>query len=327
MIPMSFALMDRQQLVVLAEKAASEQHLPVGVFPGLIQVESDWNPNAVNVNRNADGSFLSFDRGLVQINSAAHPDVTDAEAFDPAFALTWGARYLAGLYQEQHGDITAALEAYNSGRPTGDAAYADMVLAAAKEYGYTPAPAPTPEPSQPAEPSSPIVSPPAADVPEPKAVPFDFATPGQVIGVYALSPSAIADSLSFLLPTGFKVSPDAKATTLATFHDVECELDTGTTNGLGFIASQADATAIGLKASGEQAILGATGGALMGDGTCAVAFVDEKGRAVIFQDVPFLIDPELHPSLIGTQPFLSRGLGLQLRPLKRSLTLFTDSKE
>ncbi len=325
MIPMSFAMMDRQQLVVLAEKVASDQHLPVGVFPGLIQVESDWNPNAICVNRDSSGNFLSFDRGLVQINSAAHPDVTDAEAFDPAFALAWGARYLAGLYQEQHGNITAALEMYNSGRPTGDQSYADAVLAAAKEYGYTPAPAP--EPAQPAATASPVVSPPAADVPEPKTVPFDFATPGQVIGVYALSPSAIADSLSFLLPTGFKVSPDPKATTLASFVAVECELDTGTTNGLGFIASQADATAIGLKAQGEQAILGATGGAIMGDGTCAMALVDEKGRAVIFQDVPFLIDPQIHPSLIGTQPFLSRSLGLQLRPLKRSLTLFTDSKE
>ena len=135
MIPMSFALMDKQQLVVLAEQKAQEEHLPAGIFPGLIQVESDWNPNAISVNRDSSGNFLSFDRGLVQINSVAHPNVSDAEAFDPAFALTWGARYLAGLYQEQHGNITAVLEEYNSGRPTGDASYADAVLAAAKEYG------------------------------------------------------------------------------------------------------------------------------------------------------------------------------------------------
>jgi hypothetical protein len=43
--------------------------------------ESSLNPNATNGNTNG-----SIDRGLFQINSAAHPEVTPAQAFDPTFS-------------------------------------------------------------------------------------------------------------------------------------------------------------------------------------------------------------------------------------------------
>jgi len=45
----------------------------------IAMAESGFNPNATNVNTNG-----STDRGLWQINNFAHPDVSDACAFDPS---------------------------------------------------------------------------------------------------------------------------------------------------------------------------------------------------------------------------------------------------
>ena len=47
----------------------------------IAMAESGLNPNATNVN--TDGSV---DRGLWQINNAAHPDVSDSSAFNPVTA-------------------------------------------------------------------------------------------------------------------------------------------------------------------------------------------------------------------------------------------------
>ena len=44
--------------------------------------ESGLNPNATNIN--TDGSA---DRGLYQINNRYHPEVSDQQAFDPAFSI------------------------------------------------------------------------------------------------------------------------------------------------------------------------------------------------------------------------------------------------
>ncbi len=61
----------------------------------IIRAESGRNTEAVNVNDEADGldpsdpAFGSVDRGLWQINSFFHPNVTEAQAFDPVFATDW----------------------------------------------------------------------------------------------------------------------------------------------------------------------------------------------------------------------------------------------
>jgi len=56
-----------------------------GVDPELAvrvaKCESNLNPKAVNVNKGGDR-----DRGLFQINSKYHPDVSDEDAFDPIFS-------------------------------------------------------------------------------------------------------------------------------------------------------------------------------------------------------------------------------------------------
>lgn len=54
-----------------------EHSLPIGEAFSIINCESRWKPHALNVNQ--DGSV---DRGLWQINSKYHPDVSNREAFD-----------------------------------------------------------------------------------------------------------------------------------------------------------------------------------------------------------------------------------------------------
>jgi len=57
--------------------------------------ESNLNPNAININK--DGSK---DRGLYQINSKWHPEVSDEEAFDPVFSI----KFFCKAYKEGHLD-------------------------------------------------------------------------------------------------------------------------------------------------------------------------------------------------------------------------------
>ncbi len=120
------------QLTLLeqAQLAGSAEGLPIGLLPGQIEVESRWNPNAAGHNKGG-----SVDRGIAQINSVAHPEITDAQAYDPAFAIPWMAKEMAGLIA-RCGSVVGGLEAYNSGRCSGDTGYASAVLAAAKRYGY-----------------------------------------------------------------------------------------------------------------------------------------------------------------------------------------------
>jgi len=188
-----------------------------------------------------------------------------------------------------------------------------------------PVPEPDPAPAA-AEPEAPIVVPENVPVPEPTTKPFDFTTPGQEIGVYPLAPTGITDLYEYALSPGIYVSADPKATDIASFHLTTCEVDTGTTNKLGLILPATVAQQFGVKATGQEAILGATGGEIMGDATVAVALVDLRHRAVILQDVPCTIDPQLQHALLGTQPFISRGVGQMFRPVDCSMTLFTDKK-
>ena len=67
-----------QKIRTAASKAGIDPNLAVKVA----QCESGLNPLAVNIN--TDGSI---DRGLYQINSKYHTEVTEAQAFDPDFSI------------------------------------------------------------------------------------------------------------------------------------------------------------------------------------------------------------------------------------------------
>jgi hypothetical protein len=89
----------------MADAAARRYGIPPSLFRRLIQQESGWNPDA----RNPSGAT-----GLVQIHLPSHPDISEAQARDPAFALGWGARYLAAQ-KARFGRWDLALAAYNAG--------------------------------------------------------------------------------------------------------------------------------------------------------------------------------------------------------------------
>lgn len=74
----------------------------------------------------ATGYVDPGDHGLMQIHMAFHPDISDAQAFDPAFSVPWGARYLTSA-DAQLDDWDAAVASYNVG-----AYYAGLWLQAGK---------------------------------------------------------------------------------------------------------------------------------------------------------------------------------------------------
>jgi len=97
-------------------------------------VESGFDPTAVRHDANG-----TVDRGIAQINSGAHPTVTPAEAFDPAWAIAWQADTLARLARTS-GGWANALAIYHAGvplaaAPPGTAAYVTAILALAAAWG------------------------------------------------------------------------------------------------------------------------------------------------------------------------------------------------
>lgn len=116
---------DYKQMIT---QAANAQGMPPALLYGLLYHESGLNANAVNVD-----SGGSVDRGIAQINSAAHPNITAAQAYTPSYAIPFAANYLSSLKQ-QYGTWNRALQAYNSGSPTGAPQYAQAVFNASKLY-------------------------------------------------------------------------------------------------------------------------------------------------------------------------------------------------
>lgn len=97
--------MAERNLLKMADAAARKYGVPPGLFRRLIQQESGWNPDA----HNPLGAT-----GLVQIHLPSHPDISEEQARNPAFALGWGARYLA-TQKQRFGRWDLALAAYNAG--------------------------------------------------------------------------------------------------------------------------------------------------------------------------------------------------------------------
>lgn len=65
----------------LIRRIANQNGIDAELAIKVARCESSLNPKAINVN---DGG--SIDRGLYQINNKYHPEVTEAQAFDPEFA-------------------------------------------------------------------------------------------------------------------------------------------------------------------------------------------------------------------------------------------------
>jgi len=118
-------------LLAQAEQAGASHGLQTGLLEGLLETESGFNPGATG--KNPGGSI---DRGIAQINNQAQPQVSDAQAYNPTFAIDWAAQFLASKIRSC-GSVVGGLEAYNSGQCQGDTGYASKVLTAAQRYGYS----------------------------------------------------------------------------------------------------------------------------------------------------------------------------------------------
>lgn len=101
-------------------EACAEAEVPVALALGVIQVESNFQEDAVS----PAGCY-----GLMQLNPRYFPD-----KLPPADNLRHGVRYLAELLA-RHEDTAAALTAYNAGHDTGARGYANAVLEAAEGWG------------------------------------------------------------------------------------------------------------------------------------------------------------------------------------------------
>lgn len=94
-----------KSLLEWAADAAAKYDVPLNILYGLIEMESNWDVNAVGDNG------TSF--GLAQIHTPAFPDVDQATALNPAYALHFAARNLHERF-ELYGRWDAAVASHNS---------------------------------------------------------------------------------------------------------------------------------------------------------------------------------------------------------------------
>ncbi|NCE63690.1 lytic transglycosylase domain-containing protein [Pseudoflavonifractor sp. 524-17] len=96
--------------------------IPYAVALGLIEVESNFDPMAVN---STSGCY-----GLTQISPVYFPS-----GLSPAENIRAGMAYLGEQLERYGGDLPAALQSYHDGHDTGKRWYANAVLEAARKYG------------------------------------------------------------------------------------------------------------------------------------------------------------------------------------------------
>lgn len=127
-----------EEIRPLISASAVKYEVPEAILTGLLKKESNF--------RNVLGTDGSG-RGIAQIDSYWHPEVSDSDAFNPAFAVAWASKYLSDL-KTTFGSWYNALRAYNGGSQyaswrTGygglpvsiiTASYANTIYSFAQEY-------------------------------------------------------------------------------------------------------------------------------------------------------------------------------------------------
>lgn len=120
------------QYVATIQSSAAANGVSPSLLASLLNHESGFNYQAVNHNY-VNGQVASTDRGIAQINNVAYPQVTDAQANDPYYAIPYAAQIL-GNHIKNCGSVAGGLAAYNSGQCSGDSAYSTAVLAGQSNY-------------------------------------------------------------------------------------------------------------------------------------------------------------------------------------------------
>lgn len=85
-----------ENILIIAQKAAAQYQVPLDLLLAVMYQESKYDSNA----RNAKNPGGGIDRGIAQINSKYHPEVTDAQAYDPSFAINMLAQSTAATYHD-----------------------------------------------------------------------------------------------------------------------------------------------------------------------------------------------------------------------------------
>ena len=121
----------RQELQLFADYYADQYLIPRGIFSGLINAESAWNPKA-KAKPTKDNPNASAE-GLTQIIKSTQKELGITDIKDPEQQLNGGALYLSKMYSKFN-NWRDALAAYNQG-PGGDLekgyAYADKIIKSA----------------------------------------------------------------------------------------------------------------------------------------------------------------------------------------------------
>lgn len=109
-----------QEFQAALREACEEHGIPLCLALGLIEVESNFDPDADN----------GVSVGLMQLNTKYYPaDLTPEEN------IRAGVAHLAGQIERYGGDIQAALRAYNRGFDDGDRQYSNAVLDSSEKWG------------------------------------------------------------------------------------------------------------------------------------------------------------------------------------------------
>ncbi|MBP5705933.1 MAG: lytic transglycosylase domain-containing protein [Spirochaetales bacterium] len=86
------------------------QGVDIHAMLALIKAESDFNPKAVNYNKNG-----SIDRGLCQLNSFVFSEITMKDFFDPASNIHYGTMHFRWCLDQSDNNLVKALALYNAG--------------------------------------------------------------------------------------------------------------------------------------------------------------------------------------------------------------------
>ncbi len=99
-----------EQIGGLINSAAENSGVVPAVMASIFFSESGFNPGAKN--QNSDGSW---DVGIAQLNSNAHPNVTQEQALDPVFSIVYATKIIKQNLKTFEGDYAKAIVAYNRG--------------------------------------------------------------------------------------------------------------------------------------------------------------------------------------------------------------------
>ena len=98
------------EIAKLIYRETHEQGVDIHAMLALIKAESDFNPKAVNYNKNG-----SIDRGLCQLNSFVFSEIKIKDFFDTAINIHYGTMHFRWCLDQSDNNLVKALALYNAG--------------------------------------------------------------------------------------------------------------------------------------------------------------------------------------------------------------------